>query len=104
MSDYKSEDYAAFLIFAGPPPADRPFRQSGLQYRLDYVGKCDEFCQEYFHGKAKEPGRPSLHVGEDWIEFYTAFTKWYRIRQEMSQDTDFEIDIITYQVCRDADL
>lgn len=95
MHDYTSDDFAAFLVFAGP--LDR----GSLQSRLDYVGKCDEFCQEYFHGK-KPTYTTKLHVGEEWVEFYTAFTKWFAIRHEMSQAADSDLDTMAYQVMREG--
>lgn len=108
MPDYTSDDYAAFLVFAGPPPSvarvnyrNGAAGKTDLQTRLDYVGKCDEFCQQYFGAPPRTGGTVKLHVTEEWVEFYSAFTKWYAIRQEMSLDSD--LDTMTYQVLRDID-
>ena len=102
--NYTSDDFAAFLIFAGPPGIpNKPLGQSDLDVRLDYVGKCDRFCQEYFGTKEgmsddklqlavsdRHAQRLILHYQEDWVQFYSAFTKWYAIHKEMSQDVEFD--------------
>ncbi len=101
MPDYTSDDFAAFLIFAGPLPPTRPLGEASLQQRLDYVGKCDEFCQQYFKGKNKD-ATTEMHYLEDWVEFYTQFTKWYAVRQEMSLMRDSDLDVMAYKVSREG--
>ena len=88
VNPYTSEDFAAFLIYAGPPPSQLPANEQrlhsgALQFRLDYVGKCDDFCAEYFTQlcKSAEPLDPP-----EWVEFYQEFISWYKIRQEMSDE------------------
>jgi len=81
MNTYTSEDFVAFLAYAGPPPRQRLVHNirnaSYLEERIEYVNKCDEFCVEYF----KEMCKPS-----SWGEFYTEFLRWYLIRQEMQDE------------------
>lgn len=79
---YTSDDFAAFLTFAGPPPEMTQYRlQQNLDERLAYVRLVDQFVHEYFD---KHPG--TMHVSDEWVKFYTEFIKWYRIRQEMQDE------------------
>ncbi len=87
INPYTSDDFAAFLTYAGPPlskeEAEKRLHSGALQSRLDYVGECDKFCSEYFH----TPARIEYDANE-WVEFYTEFIHWYRIRQEMQDEID----------------
>ena len=79
---YTSDDYAAFIAYAGPPPEimlhPNPFGERGsLEARIDYIAKCEEFCNQYF-------GPFPLHATR--TKFYSAFTRWYSIRQLMGMD------------------
>lgn len=79
---YTSDDFAAFLVYAGPPPEMTQYRsQQDLDKRLAYVRLVDQFVHEYFD---KHPG--TMHVSDEWVKFYTEFIKWYRIRQEMQNE------------------
>lgn len=73
MDKFTDEDFAAFLLYAGPPPKQMEIRRSHdeLQFRLTYVESCDKFCSEYFD---------TQHETERWIDFYGAFMKWFKER------------------------
>jgi len=88
INPYTSDDFAAFLTYAGPPFAEAKQEQrlhsGALQSRLDYVGECDKFCETYFKDRHNNLGPPF----EDWVEFYTEFIRWYRITQEMQDEIE----------------
>ncbi len=88
INPYTSDDFAAFLTYAGPPlskePLENRLHSGALQSRLDYVGECDKFCETYFKDRHNNLGPPF----EDWVEFYTEFMHWYRIREGMQDEID----------------
>lgn len=81
---YTSNDYVAFMAYAGPPPPMAAKqagvqRMSALESRLDYIMKCGEFCQQYF-GVNPPSKYKNVNIR---TEFYSAFMNWYAIRQLM---------------------
>lgn len=80
---FSEDSFVAFLAFAGPPPTynvSTKFRnaeeyQRAVDSRLDYVDRCNTFCQEYF----------SKEYDEQWIEFYKDFLRWFR-KKEMEHE------------------
>ena len=102
---FTSDDYAAFMAYAGSPPlrvdrpnplrVDRPnlARANALNARLEYIDKCNTFCNQYF-----EPC-PTYEIR---TKFYTEFMTWYRIRQHM-QAKDVSLDLMTYEVRENPD-
>lgn len=84
MDKYTSDDFAAFLVYAGPPPSMDTYRQQrDLDDRLGYVRLVDKFVHEYF-GAPKS----TAHMSDEWVKFYTEFIRWYRIREEMQNESD----------------
>lgn len=91
--DFSSNDYAAFIAYAGPPLLIDSQRTgsdpSALTIRLEYITKCDEFCKQYFGPYPKYDVR---------AKFYRQFIEWYRIRQQMLDTEDVHLDLMTYEV------
>ena len=101
MKPFTSDDFAAFLVYAGPPPSAGPspefgfYNQGKLAARLDYIQKCNDFCQEYFGEEVSYDPRSKV-----WSGFYTEFKKWFAIRQTMQDEWDSGLDLMTYQVSK----
>ena len=93
---FTSDDYAAFIAYAGSPPlivGRTNLAHVELTERLEYIGKCDVFCNQYF-----EPC-PTRDIR---TKFYTEFMTWYRIRKHM-QAEEVDLDLMTYEVRENPD-
>ena len=78
---FSEEDFLAFLIFAGPPPAEHNtlYRTAMLRARMDYIGQADAFCLSYFGKELTET------IAADYIGFYGKFLEWYACKQAIAQ-------------------
>ncbi len=83
---YSEEDFVAFLLYAGPPPAEvfprpvtNPFpTQRFVHNRLEYISKCDKFYREYLC----ERPTPDGVVDDRWMDFYADFLEWLYDKKE----------------------
>ena len=77
---FSEDDFLAFLVFAGPPPAEHNtlYRTAMLRQRMNYIRQADEFCLTYF-------GADVPNLDADYIGFYGKFLEWYACKQAIAQ-------------------
>ncbi len=83
--DFKREDFAAFLLFAGRPPnakqAPQILRADQIQNRLDWMLNCSAFKVDYFDAH---------YPYARWIDFYREYLTWIEFHKNVRQEKENE--------------